>query len=176
MVDLAMLQSVSYIAGALGVFIGAVYYVITLRAQQNNMKTTLETRQAQLFMGIYQTYVTKELHRDIEFVLNAQFADFEEFLSRYGPKSNPEGHASFDSVISYFEGLGSLVRRGLIDPSYVVELLGLEVLYTHQKYQPVLSGMRKANPMLFSDFDALYESVKRFIPEPRLEERHSMHL
>ena len=174
MVDLTLLQSVSYIAGALGVFMAAIYYVITLRDQQNNIKTTLETRQAQLFMGIYQTYVTKELHRDIEIVLNAQFNDFEDWLSKYGPKSNPEEHAKFDSVISYMEGLGSLVKRGLIDPSYVVELLGLEVLYTHQKYRLVMSGMRKANPTLYSDFDALYDSVRKYIPEPKLEDRHSV--
>src|SRR5512136_2279842 len=168
MVGLTEIQEAYYMVAATGVLIAAIYYVIALRAQQNNMKTTLETRQAQLFMGIYQTYVTKELHRDIEIVLNAQFNDFEDWLSKYGPKSNPEEHAKFDSVISYMEGLGSLVKRGLIDPSYVVELLGLEVLYTHQKYQPVISGMRRANPMLYTDFDVLYESVKRFIPEPKL--------
>ncbi len=174
MVDLALLQSVSYIAGALGVCVAAFYYIMNLRFEQNNMKTTLETRQAQLFMGVYQTYVNKELHRDIEIVLSAQFVDFEDWLSKYGPTSNPEGHAKFDSVLSYMEGLGSLVKRGLIDPSYVVELLGLEVLYTHQKYREIISGMRKAFPFLYSDFDALYESVKNFIPEPRLEDRHSV--
>jgi hypothetical protein len=71
-IELVTLQAVSYIMGSLGVFMAAVYYVINLRAQQSNMKTTLETRQAQLFMGVYQTYVAKELHRDIEIVLNAQ--------------------------------------------------------------------------------------------------------
>jgi hypothetical protein len=172
MIELSTLQAVSYIMGSLGVFIAAVYYVSTLRVQQRNMRTTLETRQAQLFMGIYQTYVTKELHRDIEAVLNAQFVDFEEWLSKYGPKSNPDGHAKFDSILSYMEGLGCLVKRGLIDPSYVVELLGLEVLYTHQKYQHVITGLRKASPTLYEDFDVLYEAVRKFIPEPKLEDRH----
>jgi len=40
MVDMALLQSVSYIAGALGVFMAAVYYVITLRAHQANIMCT----------------------------------------------------------------------------------------------------------------------------------------
>lgn len=172
---MASLQAFSYIIGSLGVFAAAVYYVINVRAQRENMRMTLETRQAQLFMGVYQTYVTKELHRDIEAVLNAQFVDFEDWISKYGPKSNPDGHAKFDSVISYMEGLGCLVKRGLIDPTYVVELLGLEVLYTHQKYRHVMEGLRKANPTLYSDFDALYESVRKYIPEPKLEERHSIH-
>jgi hypothetical protein len=174
MVSFQDIQAVYFMVTATGVLIATIYYVITLRAQRLIVKTTLETRQAQLFMGIYQTYVTKELHRDIEIVLNAQFTDFEDWLAKYGPKSNPEVHAKFDSVLSYMEGLGSLIKRGLIDPSYVVELLGLEVLYTHQKYRPIIAGMRKANPTLYTDFDILYESVKKFIPEPKLEDRHSV--
>jgi hypothetical protein len=49
MVELATLQAVSYIMGSLGVFVAAVYYVF-------NMRTTLQTRQAQLFMQIYSRF------------------------------------------------------------------------------------------------------------------------
>jgi hypothetical protein len=38
MVDLALLQSVSYIAGALGVLVAAFYYIITLTQQIQNRK------------------------------------------------------------------------------------------------------------------------------------------
>jgi hypothetical protein len=174
MVSLDEIQTAYYMVAATGVLIAAAYYIINIRSQQSNIRTTLETRQAQLFMGVYQTYVTKELHRDIETVLSAKFVDYEDWLSKYGPDINPDEHAKFDSVLSYMEGLGSLVKRGLIDPSYVVELLGLEVLYTHQKYEKIISGMRRAFPFLYTDFDALYESVKKVIPEPKLEARHSV--
>jgi hypothetical protein len=60
MIELATLQMVSYIMGSLGVFIAAIYYVINLRAQQNNMKTSLDTRQAQLFMQILNQFNTPE--------------------------------------------------------------------------------------------------------------------
>lgn len=175
MVGFEDVQTIYYMITATGVLLAAIDYVFTLRAQRANMKTTLETRQAELFMGVYQTYVKKELHRDIEIVLNAEFTDFEDWLLKYGPKSNPEGHAKFDSVLSYMEGLGALVKRNLIDPSYVVELLGLEVLYTHQKYRLVIAGIRKANPTLYTDFDVLYEAIKKFIPEPKLDDRHKIH-
>lgn len=46
MVDLLTLQSVSYVAAAVGVCVAAAYYVMNLRVQQSNMKSTLETRQA----------------------------------------------------------------------------------------------------------------------------------
>jgi flagellar biogenesis protein FliO len=51
MVDLALLQSISYMAGALGVCVAAIYYVMKLRTKQTNLKTTLETRQMQLHAG-----------------------------------------------------------------------------------------------------------------------------
>jgi hypothetical protein len=43
MVDIALLQSVSYIAGAFGVCVAAIFYVLNLRISQRNMKQTLET-------------------------------------------------------------------------------------------------------------------------------------
>ena len=42
MVDLALLQSVSYIAGALGVCVAAAYYVLNLRISQRNQELTLK--------------------------------------------------------------------------------------------------------------------------------------
>ena len=97
--------------------VGIAYYLMILQNQQKNMNTPLETMQAQLFMEIYQTYVTKEIHRDAR----------------------------------------------------------AQVLYLHQKYQPIISGLRKANSTVYTDFDVLYEAVKKFIPEPSLAERHSVY-
>ena len=36
-----------------GLLVGIFYYVMTLRNQQKNQQLALETRQAQLFMNIY---------------------------------------------------------------------------------------------------------------------------
>ena len=44
MVDLALLQSVSYIAGALGVCVAAVYYVLNLRETTKNRRISYTTR------------------------------------------------------------------------------------------------------------------------------------
>ncbi|MCX6654296.1 MAG: hypothetical protein NTY03_04145, partial [Candidatus Bathyarchaeota archaeon] len=65
MVDLALLQSISYMAGALGVCVAAIFYVLNLRISQKNQEInqrnqelslknqqqTLETRQAQMFLN-----------------------------------------------------------------------------------------------------------------------------
>jgi len=47
MVDLALLQSVSYISRALGVCVGAFYYAMVLRATERNKKIQLSTNIAE---------------------------------------------------------------------------------------------------------------------------------
>jgi hypothetical protein len=42
MVNLALLQSASYIAGALGVCVAAIFYVLNLRISQRNQELTLK--------------------------------------------------------------------------------------------------------------------------------------
>ncbi len=42
MVDLALLQSVSYIAGSLGVCVAAIFYVLNLRISQKNQEISEE--------------------------------------------------------------------------------------------------------------------------------------
>ena len=53
MVGLTEIQTAYYMVAATGVLIAAVYYVL-------NMRVTLQTRQAQLFIPIYSTYHSDE--------------------------------------------------------------------------------------------------------------------
>jgi hypothetical protein len=45
MVDLALLQSVSYIAGASGVCVAAIFYVLNLRISQKNQELMLQSQE-----------------------------------------------------------------------------------------------------------------------------------
>ena len=95
MVDLSLLQSFSYIAGALGVCVAAVYYMMTLRTQQTNLKTTLETRQMQLYMQALQETRTREFVRDwIEITYYQSFKDYEDWRSKYGPSVDPDSYTT----------------------------------------------------------------------------------
>ena len=64
MVDLIVLQSVSYVAAAIGVFVAAVYYVMTLRTTQRNMRMTLETRKLQIITNTAQNLLNEEASGD----------------------------------------------------------------------------------------------------------------
>jgi hypothetical protein len=124
MVDLALLQSVSYIAGALGVCVAAFYYMFTLRTNQRNYKATLETRQAQLYMQLYQTSLSRD-YMDSQFRA-AQMSlktvdDYKRMMN------DPIMYKDFFSMGMWHEGAGVLLKEGLID-IHTVSLLSLGII------------------------------------------------
>jgi hypothetical protein len=172
MVDVVYLQSAAYIAQVVGVvgtltaaFIGVRSYVNSNKRAEEARRRELETRQAQLFMGVYQTWATKDSQRQLEKVLAFNFKDYEDWVRKYGPVGdNPEDHSSWDFVMTYMDGLGSLVKRDLIDPRFVAELMGLPVIFVFQKFRSVILGQRIRSPLLYGNFEMLYNVVSDLVP------------
>jgi hypothetical protein len=156
MVDLALLQSVSYIAGALGVCVAAVYYVLNLRITQRNQELslksqqqTLETRQTQLFMQIYMRYLEPDLFSDnLGKLFKRSWKDIEDYDKKYD--GNPDG-ANLDVVMTYWEGVAVLINRGMIDIGLVYELMPTNVTATWGRFGPLIKEMRTrgAPPKLY---------------------------
>jgi hypothetical protein len=141
MVDLALLQSVSYIAGALGVCVAAFYYVMTLRVQQANMKSTLETRQAQLLMAVYDK-LTEPLCIDMwTKIVKSDYSDFPDFKRKY--LEDPDMLNALYIMAMRFEGFGLLVRENLLDIRHVALLFGGVTRKYFEKIQPVLGEIRE---------------------------------
>jgi hypothetical protein len=88
MVDLALLQSVSYIAGAFGVCIAAIFYVLNLRISQRNMKQTLETRKLQFVTNIASQLNSEEGHRRYNELMNMEWLS-DEMIRRQGKPAAP---------------------------------------------------------------------------------------
>ena len=55
-------QTIGVLVIPTSVTIAAIYYTITLRTSQKNMRATLETRQAQLFMQMYERWSDAVFH------------------------------------------------------------------------------------------------------------------
>jgi hypothetical protein len=79
MVTIEEIQAAYYMVAATGVLVAAAYYVMNIRTNQRNMKTTLDTRQAQLYMTIYQDLTSTETIDKFIKILNMQFKDFDEY-------------------------------------------------------------------------------------------------
>jgi hypothetical protein len=147
LVDIALLQSVSYIAGALGVCVAAIYYVMNLKISQRNQEISLknqelsqktqelalkaqeqnlETRQAQLFMNIYQTSYSKE-YQTARNKIRPPVKDYDEFLLLH---KDPEWNSAFYNVAGYYEGARAI--RVVPDSQKVLEAIR-EVLPEYRK-------------------------------------------
>ena len=167
MVDLVLIETVSYIAGALGVFVAAVFYVLNLRISQRNQELalkaqqqTLETRQAQLFQSIYSRFSTKEVLSDLTTIMTWEWRDYDDFMSKYGP-GNPEAYLSFWELANFFEGLGIYLKRGFFDVSIIDDFLSGPIRIFWEKVRPVTieHRRREAWPSYFEWVEYLYNEV-----------------
>jgi len=166
MVDLVVLQSVSYVAAAIGVLIAAVFYVMTIRVTQRNMRMTIETRQTQLFMQFYYKTSTAEYWDDINEILEKwSWTDFDDFMKKYGPEENPKAWRRYNMVYAPWEHMGLLVRDELIDPKLIYDWLGSLPIRLWEKLEPILIRYREeleAPPkgMQWEWFEDLYYVLK----------------
>jgi hypothetical protein len=158
-------QTIGVLVTAASVSVAAIYYIF-------NMRTTLQTRQAQLFMQLYSQYYNKdwlEALRKTSFDIN-KTESLDEWSEKYGAHTNPEAYKSMDMLSHYFEGAGVLVKRGLIDPSMVSDLLSEELVNYWEKFGPMFKEYRRRsnNPRLCENQEYLYGLLKSKYPRGAL--------
>ena len=128
MVDL---QTVSVVLAAASIVIAALYYLFTLR----NARLS---RQAQLFMQLYQNFTSRELHKTHIELLDYEWNDYEDFERKYGSDANIESYSKRASLWLWFNGIGLLVEKGLVDPEMVYFTAGNQALWTWAKFESVI--------------------------------------
>ena len=150
--------------------VGIIYYLTIMRNAQKTRELTLrsqenatETRQAQLFMNIYDTYSSKQYQKDRERMFMIwEYEDYDDFFRKYGPDVAPDEHAIWDMFCSHFEGIAVLVKRGLIDSELVYDLMYSSIIFFWEKFETVLLGLRERHgPRAWEDLEYLYNEMKR---------------
>jgi hypothetical protein len=164
MVDLVEIQAAYYMVAATGVLVAAAYYVMNIRTNQKNQELILksqeqsvETRQLQIFMNIYQTIMSKEFQRDSEEILHKwEWTDTDDYLQKYG--NHLDEHTIAAYVMRTYDGVGTLIRKGLVNPELVYDLTYVMVLEMWEKFEAVLCETRRRfnAPQVYVDFEYLY--------------------
>ena len=161
-----MLQVVRDVVAIFGVIAGFTYYVLTVRNQNR-------TRQAQLLMELYETYRSKEFREDVTKLRSQEWTDFDDFWEKYGEENNPDAWNTWISVAAFFNGVGVLLKRNLIDIVLVEDLLSNVVFGSWSRMQVPLFGYRKwqtrsiIGQEILHGFEYLYEQLKqRATPVP----------
>lgn len=149
-------QTVSVVVAAIGVFIAAVNNIIQTRNANR-------TRQAQLFMQIYDHYNDIDFQRNHFYIMNLEWEDFNDYWEKYGPYTNPETNAIIASYAGFFEGIGVLVKRKLIDSTLVDDLMSGNITSYWEKMRPLVKQIRiNLNwPQAFEWTEYLYNKIKK---------------
>jgi hypothetical protein len=161
---MAELVTVLSFIQAAGIVVGVAYYILNIRISQRNQELmlkaqqqTLETRQAQMFMNVYQTVMSKEFQRDSEEILhNWKWKDMDDFYDKYG---SIQEHALSAYVTRTYDGIGTLVRSGLVDPELVYDLTYVMVVEMWEKMGPMMREFRQRYnaPQVYQDFEYLHD-------------------
>ncbi len=163
---MASFEFLAVILTGLGLIVSILYYTTVL---QNANKT----RQTQLLMNLYETYRSPIFRKQTDDVMHRmEWDNYEDFLTKYAANTNSEERTSWFSVATFYEGLGVLVKRKLIDLSIVEDLLGLSIQRAWERIGPIETRSRKQmnSPRLFNDFEFLYnELMKYYAKHPELE-------
>ena len=139
---------------------------MTLTNQSKNQNLTLENRNAQLLMRIYDKYTETKLMRQQMEIINCDcdWTDVEDFWNRYGPETNTEFYTSFGRLAYYFDGIGVLVKRNLVEKEAIYDLMGAHILqYWNNYYGPIMSGLREKwdNPDAYLQFEYLANEMEK---------------
>ena len=157
MVTLDEIQTVYYMVAATGVLVAAIYYVL-------NMRATLQTRQAQLFMQLYDRW-TFDIGEKFWDFLDVDIKSAEEFLNKI--KTDKE-YAKRASILSrYHEGVGVLVRFGLLDIKYIAYLASWPTRVYWEKLKPIIEDVRRLQnaPRSDSESEYLYVRLMKYLEE-----------
>jgi len=183
MSELATLQSAAYVAQIVGVvgtltaaFIAVRSYINAnkraeeaRKKEQETRERELETRQAQMFMNIYDKTVSKEYGRSYDKFMATPFRNWPEFNKSF---EDTEFNDAYWNTTMFYEGVGVLVREGLL-PIRMVALLMCGATRSYwEKVQPVIEEARRATGFRrwYDGCEYLYDELMKYIMEhPELD-------
>ena len=165
---------------AAGILVGVVYYILNIENNRKNQEISLrnqeltlkaqeqaaETRQAQFFMSVYRDHVTKENISDwLEMVQSWKWEDYDDYMEKYGRVH--DCNVKYASYMNKLEGLGVLVKRGLIDVNLLYDLQYGSIILMWEKYKPIIKETRQQvnAPHLYKDIEYLYDEMLRIRDE-----------
>lgn len=162
MVEQITLQTLIMLIQALGILVAVFYHIMTLQNTRKNQQLTLETRQAQLFMQIYRDFCTPEWWRTAGETAHIDFADYDGFEAKWGRDTNLEGWSRQSALHGFYEGLGLLVHKKLIDSSLVDDLLSAPIMVYWERVSPyILERRRRLNsPSIGEWIEYLYNEIR----------------
>jgi hypothetical protein len=143
------IQTVSIVVASTGVLIAAIYYVLQIRNQT-------KIRQTDLVMRLYSTFGSKEFQDAWTRIESIEFKNYDEYVKKYGL-------GDYAQCATFFEGIGVLLQKKLIDINLVDALFSVPLKFMYERMKPIIEGNREQlhNQRVFEHFEYLYNEMKK---------------
>jgi len=144
------ITEISAIVAAAGVLVGVAYYILDMRNQS-------KIKQTDLVIRLYSTYGSKEFQEAWATVRELEFKDYDDFMKKYG------WSAAMSEVCLFFEGVGVLLHKKLIDISVIDDLFTGPIKMIWEKTKPMIEGHRRQEnyPQFYEWLEYLYNEMKK---------------
>jgi len=165
MVELVVLQSLSYMAGALGVCVAAVYYVMNIRNAEKARRREI----------IFRKLPTQDRYYYDAFYTVAKMTDFntpEEFREKYNHWVKHDAFCKLMYILNNYNLVGMLLVEKLASPEEIFQIYPPNMLVGfYEKFEFIVKRNRmnmsgeEANPEFFRSLEMLYREAKRRYPK-----------
>jgi hypothetical protein len=141
---------VSIVIAAVSVAAASTFYSSQIRNQ-------LRLRKTDLVMRLYSTWDSLEFQRSVHHVYWADFHGYDSAMATTGGERQVWSY-----VFLFYDQVGALLRRGLIEFDLVDDLLGNSTRQLWEKVGPMIREARERyDPRLYEHFEFLYDEMTR---------------
>ena len=160
------IETISIVFTGISISLAAFYYINTLRNSQRNQQTQLETRQAQLFIQLYNRFRDDTESLDIESsFLDVEIKSSEDFIRLW--RTDEDFGKVLSTLGGFYEGIGVMVREGYIPVRLVALQWGGTTRRFWEKMEPFMSDVREVQefPRAWAETEYLYNELMKYIEE-----------
>ena len=171
---MASLEVIALVFTGLSITASIIYYASVLSNANKTQRQAHETRQAQLYMQLYSFYDNKEFLKDYGNITNVyEYGGVEDWWEKYSPAVDNEAYSSWLRVGRFFDGVGILMRRELIEKELIFDLLGDVIKGSWEGTSPetgmesfIMGGREYWDmPKLWNNFEYLYKELNKYTAE-----------
>jgi hypothetical protein len=146
MVDI---QTVSIAIASASVVAGVIYYALQIKHQA-------KIRQTDLVMRLYSTFGSKEFQDAWTRIESIEFKNYDEYVKKCGL-------GDYAQCATFFEGIGVLLQKKLIDINLVNALFSVPLKHMYERMKPIIEGNREQfhDQRVFENFEYVYNEMQK---------------
>jgi len=152
---MADIQTVSIMIASAGVLAGVIYYVLEIRHQSRVRQT-----ESMIKLSPWFNMNAREVQEAITQVCSIKYENYDDYLEKYSGR--PE-NTMLKILGNYFEGIGILVYRKLVEADIVYDFWGDIIQSSWDNVRPLIVEMRKdsGDVSMFRFWEYLSDEMKK---------------